>query len=83
MYVPAGVRGYTRNPCAFTRTRDVPAPVFTGEVPARVRVRVVLRVPVPDPCYALAMLIHDMMHSQVVDPRSQRVQSDRMVNLAC
>ena len=38
---------------ANTRTRNSPDPQSAGTEPARVRVRVVLRVPVPDPCYAL------------------------------
>ena len=38
---------------AITRTRHSPDPWSAGMEPVRVRVRVVLRVPVPDPCYAL------------------------------
>ena len=38
---------------ANTRTRNSPDPQIAGTEPARVQVRVVLRVPVPNLCYAL------------------------------
>ena len=53
MFVAALTHAYTLGSPAITRTRHSPDPWLAGMEPVRVRVRVVLKVPVPDPCYAL------------------------------